>query len=61
MAKKLWLVIYFSKNKPIIRVMVEGDEREVLEAIVTEMVGALAHHDALVGACALRKCEGFRI
>ncbi|WP_455465908.1 hypothetical protein [Bartonella sp. B39] len=35
-----------SGTEPVIRIMVEGDKREVLDAVVTEMMDVLTHHDA---------------
>ncbi|WP_455465906.1 hypothetical protein [Bartonella sp. B39] len=35
-----------SGTKPAIRIMVEGDKREILDAVVTEMMDVLTHHDA---------------
>ncbi|UJM33616.1 phosphoglucosamine mutase [Bartonella henselae] len=52
LGKKARLVIRASGTEPVIRIMGEGDEREMLDAVVTEMVDIITHHDTLSKACA---------
>ncbi|WP_455473978.1 phosphoglucosamine mutase [Bartonella sp. B30(2025)] len=46
LGKEARLIIRPSGTEPVIRVMAEGDDQEVLNAIVTEMIDVIAHHDA---------------
>ncbi|WP_332060199.1 phosphoglucosamine mutase [Bartonella sp. CB74] len=45
LGKESRLVIRPSGTEPMIRVMAEGDDRETLDTIVTEMIDVIAHHD----------------
>ncbi|WP_409361139.1 phosphoglucosamine mutase [Bartonella heixiaziensis] len=47
LGKQARLVIRASGTEPVIRVMAEGDDREALDMVVTEMVDVITHHDAL--------------
>ncbi|MET3589842.1 phosphoglucosamine mutase [Bartonella silvatica] len=40
------LVIRASGTEPVIRLMAEGDERDVLDTVVAEMMEVITHHDA---------------
>ncbi|WP_455476287.1 phosphoglucosamine mutase [Bartonella sp. B17] len=45
LGKEARLVIRPSGTEPMIRIMAEGDDREALDAIVTEMTEVIVHHD----------------
>ncbi|EJF80033.1 phosphoglucosamine mutase [Bartonella doshiae] len=45
LGKDARLVIRSSGTEPVIRIMAEGNDRETLDAVVTEMVSIIAHHD----------------
>ncbi|EJF74376.1 phosphoglucosamine mutase, partial [Bartonella alsatica IBS 382] len=47
LGKEARLVVRASGTEPVIRLMAEGDEHEVLDAVVTEMIDVIMHHDAL--------------
>ncbi|WP_208433544.1 phosphoglucosamine mutase [Bartonella taylorii] len=47
LGKEARLVIRASGTEPVIRIMAEGDDQEVLNVVVTEMIDVLTHHDAL--------------
>ncbi|WP_336278525.1 phosphoglucosamine mutase [Bartonella sp. CB175] len=46
LGKEARLVIRPSGTEPVIRIMAEGDDRETLDTVVTEMIDVIAHHDA---------------
>ncbi|WP_156851589.1 phosphoglucosamine mutase [Bartonella refiksaydamii] len=52
LGKEARLIIRASGTEPVIRIMAEGDDQEILNVIVTEMIDVLTHYDALskVGA-----------
>nr|WP_246054696.1 hypothetical protein [Bartonella massiliensis] len=39
-----------SGTEPVICMMGQGDTREVLDTVVTELMDVITHHDARVGA-----------
>ncbi|WP_019222783.1 phosphoglucosamine mutase [Bartonella rattaustraliani] len=47
LGKDARLVIRASGTEPVIRIMAEGDERKVLDTVVTEMIDIISHHDTL--------------
>ncbi|UTO28213.1 phosphoglucosamine mutase [Bartonella harrusi] len=47
LGKNARLVIRASGTEPVIRIMAEGDEQEVINAVVTEMMEVIAYHDTL--------------
>ncbi|MBB5074511.1 phosphomannomutase [Bartonella callosciuri] len=47
LGKEARLVIRASGTEPVIRIMAEGDEREVLNAVVTELTDVISQHDTL--------------
>lgn len=47
LGKEARLVIRASGTEPVIRIMAEGDQQEVIDAVVTEMIDVISHHDAL--------------
>ncbi|WP_144752740.1 phosphoglucosamine mutase [Bartonella saheliensis] len=48
LGKEARLVIRASGTEPVIRLMAEGDAREVLDTVVTELMDVITHHDARV-------------
>ncbi|PIT70519.1 phosphoglucosamine mutase [Bartonella tribocorum] len=50
LGKEARLVIRASGTEPVIRLMAEGDAREVLDTVVTELMDVITHHDTLVSA-----------
>ncbi|WP_212112525.1 phosphoglucosamine mutase [Bartonella queenslandensis] len=50
LGKEARLVIRASGTEPVIRLMAEGDAREVLDTVVTELMDIITHHDVLMGA-----------
>ncbi|WP_455479251.1 hypothetical protein V4B17_06010 [Bartonella sp. B23] len=38
-------LVHASGTEPVIRIMAEGDKREVLNDVVTEMIDVLTYHD----------------
>ncbi|WP_273783385.1 phosphoglucosamine mutase [Bartonella sp. AU15XJBT] len=50
LGKEARLIIRASGTEPVIRLMAEGDAREVLNTVVTELMDIITHHDALMGA-----------
>ncbi|MBX4335822.1 phosphoglucosamine mutase [Bartonella raoultii] len=47
LGKNARLVIRASGTEPVIRIMAEGDERELIKAVVTQMIDVITHHDVL--------------
>ncbi len=60
LGKDARLVIRASGTEPVIRIMAEGDAREILDAAVQEVSQVITHHDAPVDACALGNLEFLR-
>ncbi|WP_139412442.1 phosphoglucosamine mutase [Bartonella mastomydis] len=50
LGKEARLVIRASGTEPVIRLMAEGDARDVLDTVVTELMDVITQHDALMGA-----------
>ncbi|WP_273718898.1 MULTISPECIES: phosphoglucosamine mutase [Bartonella] len=50
LGKEARLIIRASGTEPVIRLMAEGDAREVLNTVVTELMDIITHHDTRVGA-----------
>ncbi|WP_254474956.1 phosphoglucosamine mutase [Bartonella sp. B1098] len=48
LGKKARLVIRASGTEPVIRLMAEGDARDVLDTVVTELMDVITQHDARV-------------
>lgn len=48
LGKEARLVIRASGTEPVIRLMAEGDAREVLDTVVTELMDVITHHDTRV-------------
>ncbi|WP_273789753.1 phosphoglucosamine mutase [Bartonella sp. ML70XJBT] len=48
LGKEARLVIRASGTEPVIRLMAEGDAREVLDTVVTELMDVITHHDTCV-------------
>lgn len=46
LGKEARLVIRASGTEPVIRIMAEGDERETLNTVVTELMDVITHHDS---------------
>ncbi|EJF82669.1 phosphoglucosamine mutase [Bartonella elizabethae Re6043vi] len=49
LGKEARLVIRASGTEPVIRLMAEGDARDVLDTVVTELMDVITQHDALMG------------
>ncbi|WP_375643270.1 MULTISPECIES: phosphoglucosamine mutase [unclassified Bartonella] len=49
LGKEARLVIRASGTEPVIRLMAEGDAREVLDTVVTELMDVIIHHDVRMG------------
>lgn len=49
LGKEARLVIRASGTEPVIRLMAEGDAREVLDTVVTELMDVITQHDTRVG------------
>lgn len=42
-------MIRASGTEPVIRLMAEGDAREALDTVVTELMDVIIHHDVRMG------------